>query len=69
VFDIKEPDVMGQTNKLLFNIWKTLSGEVKSDMKRPEMLAIIKGFKSKPEGWTKLSNNDLKKLIKDGENK
>ena len=31
MFDIKEKDIMGQTNKLLYNIWQELKKEAKEE--------------------------------------
>jgi hypothetical protein len=87
MFDIKEQDVMGQTNKLLFNIWQELKSnrvstpvipqvtnkkEVKKapllGMKRPEILTLVKEKVTLlPPKWTRLSNEELLKLLKDGD--
>jgi hypothetical protein len=38
-------------------------------LKRADLMALVKELPNKPQGWTKLSNDELKALLKDGENK
>lgn len=78
MFNITEQEVVGTTNKLLFNIWKSLEAmnepataeQVRPDLnelKRNDLMALVKALPVKPEGWTRLSNVELVKLLKEGE--
>jgi hypothetical protein len=67
--------------KLLFGIYETLQ-EIKTllvpataeqtaavdfdSLKRNELMALVKALPEKPEGWSKLSNAELIRLLKEG---
>lgn len=67
--------------KLLFGIYETLQ-EIKTllvpataeqtaavdfdSLKRNELMALVKALPEKPEGWSKLSNVELIRLLKEG---
>lgn len=67
--------------KLLFGIYETLQ-EIKAllvpataeqtaaadfdSLKRNELMALVKALPEKPEGWSKLSNAELIRLLKEG---
>jgi hypothetical protein len=36
-------------------------------LKRADLMALIKELPNKPQGWTKLPNEELKALLKDGD--
>lgn len=77
MFDIKQSEVVGQTNKLLWNIWQELKAmnepataeQVRPDLdgfSRKELMALVKELPAKPEGWSRLSNDALKQILKEG---
>ena len=67
--------------KLLFGIYETLQ-EIKTllvpataeqtaavdfdALKRNDLMALVKALPEKPEGWSKLSNAELIRLLKEG---
>ena len=66
--------------KLLYGIYETLQ-EIKSllvpataeqtavdfdSLKRNELMALVKTLPEKPEGWSKLGNQELIRLLKEG---
>ena len=67
--------------KLLYGIYETLQ-EIRSllqpataeqtgiidydSLKRHEIMALVKELPDKPEGWARLSNTELIKLLKEG---
>ena len=77
MFNITEAEVVGTTNKLLFNIWKSLEAtnepatieQTQPDLdglKRNELMALVKALPNKPESWSKLGNEQLKELLREG---
>ena len=77
MFNITEYEVVGMTNKLLFNIWQELAKMNEpatieqtrpnlDGLKRNELMALVKALPNKPESWSKLSNEQLKQLLKEG---
>jgi len=77
MFNITEYEVVGMTNKLLFNIWQELAKMNEpataeqtqpslDGLKRNELMALVKALPNKPESWSKLNNEQLKQLLKEG---
>lgn len=78
MFEIKKEHCITITEKLLWNIWRELKtgGEepaareqVQPDLdglKRNELMALVKLMPDKPPGWSKLSNEQIKQLLKEG---
>ena len=60
LFDIRE--LLIEQNKLL----KTLlpNQEDLSALKRSELMARVKELPNKPHGWTKMSNEDMRTLLR-----
>ena len=78
MFNVKTETITSQTNELLYNIWQeliklnnSLSSDTKeekdySNLKRQELIALVKKLPNKPELWPRLSNDKLIKLLKEG---
>jgi len=78
MFKINKSEVVGQTNKLLYNIWQTLERQKEpvpaeqdqdsnlGELKRAELMALVKSLPDKPPEWSRLSNEQLKRLLKEG---
>jgi len=66
--------------KLLWGIYETLqeikemlppataeqTGADLDSLKRADLMAMVKALPDKPDGWSKLTNADLVKLLKEG---
>ena len=75
MFNITEADVVGISNKLLFNIWQELRAINEpatieqvpcslDGLKRNELMALVKQLPNKPESWSKMGNEQLKELLR-----
>lgn len=69
LYDIRE--LLIEQNGLLKLLTKTDNQTTAKvdDLKRADLMKLVKELPDRPQGWTKLSNDELKTLIKDGENK
>ncbi len=80
MLDKNELTLNNTERKLLWGIYETLQ-EIKTllvpataeqtaadfdSLKRNELMAMVKALPDKPEGWPKLSNPELIKLLKEG---
>lgn len=77
MFEINEQYCVTTTEKLLFNIWQEIKAmnepatieQVQpnlNELKRHELMALVKQLPKKPEAWSKLGNDQLKELLKEG---
>lgn len=77
MFEINKQFCVTPTEKLLWNIWQELAKinepatieQVQPNLdglKRNELMALVKGLTNKPDGWSKLGNEQLKNLLKEG---
>ena len=77
MFEIKKEFCVTPTEKLLFNIWQELREmnepatieQVQPNLdglKRNELMTLVKALPNKPDGWSKLTNEQLKQLLKEG---
>ena len=66
LYDIRE--LLIEQNGLLKLLTKTDNQTTAKvdDLKRADLMKLVKELPDKPQGWTKLSNDELKALIKDG---
>lgn len=70
LYDIRELLIeQNELIKLLTTERNTGTTAQTDDLKRADLMKLVKELPDRPQGWTKLSNNELKALIKDGENK
>lgn len=68
LYDIRE--LLIEQNELLKGFTGKKEVPINEDnLKRADLMALVKVLANKPQGWTKLSNDELKALLKDGENK
>ena len=69
LYDIRE--LLIEQNGLLKLLTKTDNQTTAKvdDLKRADLMKLVKELPDRPQGWTKLSNDELKTLIKGGENK
>ena len=81
MLDKNELTLNNTERKLLFGIYETLQ-EIKTllvpataeqtaavdfeALKRNDLMALVKALPEKPEGWSKLSNVELIRLLKEG---
>lgn len=68
LYDIRE--LLIEQNEFL----KCLSGNSRTettvqvdDLKRADLMKLVKELPDRPQGWTKLPNEELKTLLKDGD--
>lgn len=77
MFEINKQFCVTPTEKLLWNIWQELKAmnepatieQVQPNLdglKRNELMALVKTLPNKPESWSKLNNEQLKQLLKEG---
>jgi hypothetical protein len=70
LYDIRELLIeQNKLIKLLTTERNTGTTAQTDDLKRADLMKLVKELPDRPQGWTKLSNDELKALIKDGENK
>jgi hypothetical protein len=70
LYDIRELLIeQNKLIKLLTTERNTGTTAQTDDLKRADLMALVKELPNKPQGWTKLSNNELKALLKEGEKK
>ena len=69
LYDIRE--LLIEQNGLLKLLTKTDNQTTVQvdDLKRADLMKLVKELPDRPQGWTKLSNDELKTLLKGGENK
>jgi hypothetical protein len=69
LYDIRE--LLIEQNELLKFLTKTdnqTTAKVDTEnLKRADLMAKVKELANKPQGWTKLPNEELKALLKDGD--
>lgn len=72
MFKIESRDLASPEARLLFNIQELLIELIpkkielipkKHETKRSELIAKVKGLPNKPKAWTRLSNDELLKLL------
>lgn len=77
MFEIDKRFCVTPTEKLLWNIWQELAKmnepatieQVQPSLdglKRNELMALVKAMPNKPDGWSKLGNDQLKELLREG---
>jgi hypothetical protein len=69
LYDIRE--LLIEQNEFLKLLTKTDNQTTAKvdDLKRADLMKLVKELPDRPQGWTKLSNDELKALLKEGEKK
>jgi hypothetical protein len=69
LYDIRE--LLIEQNELLKRLTdnQTTAKVDIENLKRADLMKLVKELPDRPQGWTKLSNDELKALLKEGEKK
>lgn len=70
LYDIRE--LLIEQNELLKSLANKENKQVEDNidgLKRADLMKLVKELPDRPQGWTKLSNDELKALLKEGEKK